>query len=127
MTSENASPPVRHVENEKPVFDAPGVGELQDVDEQAADAAAEHVGTDARQSDGDHPYDADADPDSDYTRREREDSQLGKVVASGDGMSYDRSPVERSNDDRFADLRAAGKDAMALDPGLPAAAPRAGG
>ncbi len=124
MTSENTSRPVGHIESEKPTYETPGVGELQDVDEQAADAAAEHVGTDARQSDEDHPYDADADPDSEYTQREREDSQLGKTVPSEDGRHYDQAPETRRG---FDALRAAGKDAMALDPGLPAAAPRAGG
>jgi hypothetical protein len=113
MTSDNTETGVGHVETEKPVFDTPGVGELQDVDDATAQQHLAQVGTEARQPD-DHPYDAEKDPDSGYTQREREDSRLGKVAPSGDGRHFDA-------------LRAQGKDAMALDPGMPAAAPRAGG
>lgn len=126
-TNEQPGPSLGHIENEKPVFDTPGVGELADVDDDTAAAAAEQVGTDARQPD-EHPYNPDGDPDSDYTAREQQDSRLEKTVPSEDGMRYDRSPQARADDDgRFEALRAAGKDATSLDAGLPAAAPRAGG
>jgi hypothetical protein len=113
MTSDNTEAELGHIESEKPTFEVPGVGELQDVDEDTARAHLDEVGVDARQPD-DHPYDATKDPDSEYTRREQEDSRLGKVQPSRDGRHFDA-------------LRAAGKDQAALDPGMPAAAPRAGG
>lgn len=118
-----------HIENEKPVFDTPGVGELQDVDDDTAAAVVEQLEADGHPiaQPADHPYDPDGDPDSEPDARQRADT-ANATTPSADGMHYDRSAVQRAGDDRrFEALRAAGKDAMTLDPGLPAAAPRAGG
>lgn len=103
-----------HVETEEPQFDTPGVGELQDVDEQEAARHLEELGDEAAQP-ADHPYDPGADPDKDPTARERADSQAA-VTPSEDGRHF------------TPEYLVAGQGASGtLDGSLPGAAPRAGG
>ncbi len=117
MASTNDGP--KHVETEPAATwaAAPGVGELQDVEDTALQTALTDVGTAARQPD-DHPYNPDDDPDSEYTAREQRDSRAA-TTPSEDGRHY--------QPDYPAGAAEPGTAAMTLDPDMPQAAPRAGG
>lgn len=121
MTSKNVpTEKLGHIDTEPQTFEVPGVGELQDVDDVAVQAALSDVGPQAHQPD-DHPYDADSDPDSDYTARERSDSQHAKTPTP-DGMRYQPDyPAGPSGPEGGSE------QSLTLNPAAPAAAPRAGG